>query len=368
MKIFVTGTRGVPNIPGGVERHCENLYPKICRLGAQVQLSRRTPYITESLKQWQGLWLHDIYSPRMKSLEAIVHTALSVYRAWRCGADLVHIHAIGPALVVPFARLLGLKVVVTNHGPDYDRQKWGKSAKLILRLGEYLGCRFANEVIVISEHIRSIVKQRCQRDSHLIYNGVPLPKLSDSSDYIESLSLRKQGYILAVSRLVPEKGLHDLIDAFERMDGCVKLVIAGDSDYADNYSRSIKARAKRNSNIIMPGYVSGCNLNQLFTHARLFVMPSYHEGLPIALLEALSYGLPVVISDIPANMEVGLALDSYFPKGDVSGLADSLNAALDRQINDAYREGVREMIRTKYNWDSIAEQTMRVYKRAIGQS
>lgn len=365
MKVFVTGTRGIPNIPGGVERHCENLYPVICSLGVEVQLSRRASYVAEPLEQWQGVSLLDIYSPRIKSLEAIIHTALSVYQAWRRGVDLVHIHAVGPALLTPFARLLGLRVVVTNHGPDYDRQKWGKAAKLILRIGEYLGCSFANEVIVISDNIRSIVKERCHRDSHLIYNGVPLPELDCASDYIESLSLSTQGYILAVSRIVPEKGLHDLIDAFEQISIDLKLVIAGDSDHADSYSRMLKKRAKHNPNIVMPGYVSGHNLAQLFTHARLFVMPSYHEGLPIALLEALSYGLPVVISDIPANMEIGLTKHSYFTKGDVSDLADSLLSALNRKIDDSYREQIRKMISSKYNWNTIAEQTLGVYKRAL---
>lgn len=368
MKLFITGTRGIPDIPGGVERHCEQLYPRISSMGNKVLLSRRASYTSAPLVQWQGVAVIDIYAPRIKSLEAIIHTALSIFRARRWGADLIHIHAVGPALMVPLARLLGLRVVVTNHGPDYDRQKWGRAAKFVLRLGEYLGCRFANEVIVISEHIRGIVKQRCNRDSHLIYNGVSIPKLSDASDYIESLSLSPQRYILAVARLVPEKGLHDLIDAFEQMDDGVKLVIAGDSDHEDSYSQTLKARASRNPNIVMPGYVKGGDLDQLLTHARLFVMPSYHEGLPIALLEALSYGLPVVVSDIPANTEVGLVSDCYFKTGDIHALFDALNASIAVAIDDSYREQMREMICTKYNWDTIAGQTLRVYQQALGRS
>ncbi|MCP4991078.1 MAG: glycosyltransferase family 4 protein [Colwellia sp.] len=365
MKIFITGTRGIPNIPGGVERHCEQLYPRISSLGNEVLLSRRSSYVSSPLDQWGGVFLEDIYTPRVKSFEAIIHTALSIFRAWRWKADLVHIQAIGPALMVPLARMLGMRVVVTNHGPDYDRQKWGRVAKFILRLGEYLGCRYANEVIVISEHIRGIVKQRCNRGSHLIYNGVHIPELESNSDFIESLSLSPQGYLLAVARLVPEKGLHDLIDAFEQLDTNIKLVIAGDSDHEDAYSKKLKARVGLNPDIIMPGYIVGTDLGQVFTHARLFVMPSYHEGLPFALLEALSYGLPVVISDIPANMEVGLADKCYFKTGNVGSLVGTINTALDEGIDDIYGEQMRELIHDKYNWDNISQETISVYEQAL---
>lgn len=365
MKLFVTGTRGIPNIPGGVERHCEQLYPRIASMDHKVLLSRRTTYTSVPLEQWRGVALTDIYTPRSKGLEAIIHTVLSIFRAWRWGADLVHIHAVGPALMVPFARLLGLRVVVTNHGPDYDRQKWGRAAKFVLRLGEYVGCRFANEVIVISEHIRGIVTRRCHRDSNLIYNGVPIPELSKATDYIESLALTPQGYLLAVARLVPEKGLHDLIEAYERLDTDVKLVIAGDCDHEDSYSKSLKIMAGKNQNIIMPGYVTGNDLAQLLSHARLFVMPSYHEGLPIALLEALSHGLPVVISDIPANLEVGLETECYFSTGNVMDLYDKIKKAFGYPVDSSYCERMRDLIRSRYNWDVIAEQTLHVYQKAM---
>lgn len=365
MKLFVTGTRGIPNIPGGVERHCEQLYPKIVDHDVDVMLSRRASYVNSPLPQWNGVSITDIYSPRKKSFEAIIHTTLSILRAWKGHADIVHIHAIGPALMTPLARLLGMKVVFTNHGPDYDRQKWGRVAKFILRIGEYIGCCFASEVIVISEHIRGIVRRRCNRDSHLIFNGVPIPELAHETYCLDKLRVDPRGYLLAVARLVPEKGLHDLIDAYERMDTDVKLVIAGDSDHEDSYSRSLKDRASRNSNIVMPGYVTGSDLQQLFSHARLFVMPSYHEGLPIALLEALSYGLPVVISDIPANLAVGLAANSYFTTGNISDLCDKIKDALEKPLDDSYRDQMRDLIHSKYNWDTIAEQTLLVYQQAL---
>lgn len=365
MKIFVTGTRGIPGIPGGVETHCEHLYPLIVEQGHQVLLSRRSAYVSEPLNEFKGVELVDIFSPGPKSLEAIVHTFLSILKAKAWGADIVHVHAVGPSLMVPFARLLGMKVVMTNHGPDYARQKWGWAAKLVLKLGEYYGGRFANNVIVISGHIREIVKERCGRESHLVFNGVQIPELKSDDSFLRQHGLEKGGYLFTAARLVPEKGLHDLIEAFEGMETSLKLVIAGDSDHEDDYSRSLKQSAVGNSNIIMPGYVMGENLAQLFSHARLFVLPSYHEGLPIALLEALSYGLQSVVSDIPANREVALDADRYFCCGDVEGMRNSLVMNLEAAWSEEDRASAVSFVRDKYKWNEIANQSLMVYNNTI---
>jgi len=235
MKIFVTGTRGIPDIPGGVEKHCQELYPLIAAKGHQVILSTRKPYISDRKKFWHGIQLKHTLAPRRKSLEAIVHTFISVIKSRLANPDIVHIHAVGPGLLAPLARILGLKVVVTNHGPDYDRQKWGGIAKTILRVGETFGCRFANEVIVISQIIADIVQKRCKRNSNIIYNGVVLPEKSEKTAFIESIGATREEYILAVSRFVPEKGLDLLIQAFQSIKTSYKLVIAGDADHETEY-------------------------------------------------------------------------------------------------------------------------------------
>ena len=151
MKLVVTGTRGIPDIMGGVETHCEELFPRIAAKGVDTTLIRRKDYVRDSLTEWKGVKLVDISAPKRKSYEAVVHTFRAVNKAKKLGADVVHIHAIGPALLVPYAKMLGMKVVFTHHGPDYDRDKWGFAAKSVLKLGERLGCRFADDVIVISE-------------------------------------------------------------------------------------------------------------------------------------------------------------------------------------------------------------------------
>jgi len=366
MKVFVTGTRGIPDIPGGVESHCQQLYPLIVKQGGyEVKLSRRKPYVNNKITEWSGIQLVDNFTPKKKSIEAIVHTFIGILEAKKWHADIIHIHAIGPAIMVPFARLLGLKVVITNHGPDYDRDKWGRLAKFVLRTGEKSGGIFANEVIVISEVIRKIIKDHCHRDSHLIYNGVQIPEKSSSTSYIDSLGLVAGDYILAVARFVPEKGFHDLIEAYNESGLTCKLVLAGDADHEDDYSHKLKKMVAENPNIILTGYITGDDLHQIYSHARLFVLPSYHEGLPIVLLEALSYGLIPLVSDIPANLEVKIDADYYFQCKNVKHLKDKLTQLWFSDFTIEDREQLVDFVKNKYDWQTIATQTIEVYRTAL---
>lgn len=366
MKIIVIGTRGIPDIQGGVETHCQELYPRMIKVENnrhEITIVRRKPYICEknSTPSFEGIKLHDMYAPHRKSLEAIVHTFLSIIHAKKQRADIVHIHAIGPALLVPFAKILGLKVVFTHHGPDYNRKKWGKLAKLILKWGEKMGTKYADEVIVISTVINQILIEKYHRhNAHLVYNGVNRPIKSRDNAYIQSLGLSSKNYILAVGRFVKEKGFHDLIHAFlsSKLTDC-KLVIAGDADHEDSYSQSLKKLAKKH-NVVLTGFVKGEKLNQLFTHAQLFVLPSYHEGLPITLLEAMSYDLNVLVSDIPANKAVeGLRHDDFFAVGDTADLSKQLKKKLKSQHID------RQYNLASYNWETIATQVATIYHQLL---
>ncbi len=360
MRIVVTGTRGIPNILGGVETHCEELFPRIQKLGHDISLIRRKSYVKDTLTECKGVKLIDIETPRKKSFEAIIHTFRAILEARKQKADIVHIHAIGPALLTPMARLLGMKVVFTHHGPDYDRDKWGKAAKTMLKLGEQMGATFANEVIVISEVINDIlVRKYNRRDCHLIYNGVSQPDFKDLPDYFSQLGIEEGNYVLGMCRFVPEKNLHHLVEAFAKVTpkGC-KLVLAGDTDFEDDYSRHLK-RIARENNVVLTGFIKGDKLHALLTHARCFVLPSSHEGLPISLLEAMSYRLPVIVSDIPANMEVGLAPECYFQTGNIEQLAQRLDIMLSQPLKRI------DYFMDEYDWDTIAEQTARIYKYKI---
>lgn len=362
MHIVVIGTRGIPEIQGGVETHCQELYPRIVDMGHKVTVIRRKPYINSLFdgNQYKGVGLVDLYAPRKKSLEAIVHTFLAVVKAKRLKADIIHVHAVGPALMVPLARILGMKVVMTNHGPDYERQKWSRLAKAFLELGERLGTKFSHRVIVISEVISSILCRRYNRqDTNLIYNGVSVPVKSAKLDYIQSKGLQPLRYIVTVGRFVKEKGFHDLIDAFINVDlKEYKLAIAGDADHPDEYSEHLKQKAAE-AGIVLTGFIRGEQMNQLMSNAALFVIPSYHEGLPFSLLEALSYGLDVAVSDIPANRLDCLESNDFFKVGDINSLSDLIiNKLSSPNINRTYDLSA-------YDWDKIARQTVEVYKSVV---
>lgn len=362
MKIAVTGTRGIPRIQGGVETHCEQLFPRIAALGADVVIYRRESYVEADnrLDSFKGVSLCDIATPRRKSFEAIIHTFRAVIAAKRSGADIVHIHAIGPALMVPFAKLLGLKVVMTNHGPDYEREKWGRMARFMLRLGERLGTETADAVIVISKNIQSSLAEKYGRtDTDLIYNGVPAPEYDHDTDYITSLGLQPGRYAVALGRFVPEKNFHLLVEAFSKLAPAdCRLVIAGDADMPDEYSERLKRQA-REAGVVLTGFIKGRKMHQLMTHVRLFVLPSTHEGLPISLLEAMSYGIDVLVSDIPANTLPELTDADFFRTGNL----DSLTEALRRKLQAA--PGRRTYDMSAYDWDTISRCTYAVYRRLL---
>ena len=363
MKIVVTGTRGIPDVMGGVETHCEELFPRLVSRGFEVTVIRRSAYVHDGLEEWRGVRLLDVPSPKKKSFEAIVHTFRAINEARRLGADVLHIHAIGPALLVPYAKILGMKVVFTHHGPDYDRDKWGFAAKTMLKLGERMGCMFADDVIVISDVIRNLIKRKYGRTQHvhLIYNGVSQPEICDFPEYFQELGIEKGKYILGMCRFVPEKNLHDLIEAYVKVKGQkpdidIKLVLAGDTDFEDDYSRHLKEMARKND-IILTGFIKGRKLHSLLTNCCCYCLPSSHEGLPIALLEAMSYGVKVIVSDIPANLEVGLDKEDYFSVGNVDALAEKLKVTIEHPLKHINYD------MSKYNWDRIADQVAEVYRR-----
>ncbi|HWW57782.1 MAG TPA: glycosyltransferase family 4 protein [Sphingopyxis sp.] len=361
--ICVTGLRGFPHVMGGIESHCEELLPRIKALwpAHRSVVLGRAPYLPEPTGEHRGVEIVGIPCPRSQHLEAVVSTLLAVFSARRRGAGLIHIHAIGPGLLAPLARLLGLKVVVTHHGTDYHRAKWGLVARTALRTGEWLALTFANRVIAVSPSLAAQLQRSFPKRAEAIAyipNGTSdLPGDADPALVLERLGLEDGNFLLAVARLVPEKGLHDLIDAYERSDCTARLVIAGSADHESEYARDLLARAS--DRVIFAGVQSRATLKCLYDHCALFVMPSYHEGLPIAALEAASCGARMLLSDIPANLDIGLEPQNYFPVGDVTVLTERLNAdCAEFQVD-------RDAVRARFSWDKAAEDTLDVYRATL---
>ncbi|WLA67662.1 glycosyltransferase family 4 protein [Bradyrhizobium diazoefficiens] len=367
LRVMMLGLRGFPGVQGGVEAHAEHLCQLLRELDCDVEVVVRSAYVPRHRGgDWKGIRYLRIWSPKSRALETIVHSFLGVLAAaWR-RPQVLHIQAIGPALMAPLARLFGLHVVVTHHGPDYDREKWGRFAKTVLRTGEALGMRFCNRRIVISRTIRNLIRDKYGLESYVIPNGVDLPELPSSTSALEQFGLTPGRYVLTVSRMVPEKRHKDLIAAYAtaKLNGW-KLVVIGASDHPDAYAAEVAALAHATPGVILGGFQTGLALCELYAHAGFFVLPSSHEGLPIVLLEALSYGLPVVASDLPAHQEIGLEAKHYFPLGDVPALAARLESFARMPWPAEMRESTRRWVAEHYDWRSVVKQTIRVYRRAV---
>ncbi len=371
MKIYVIGIRGFPNVQGGAEKHCEELYPRLAASGYNITIIARTPYILKPSRvtAWKGVNFIYLWAPRQKNLETIVHSFLGVVVCLFKRPNIVHIHNIGPALFTFIFKLAGIKTILTYHSINYKHQKWGYFGRLILKIGELSGIKFADQIIVVSKIIKDMIENKYGRKNlKLIYNGVNINKKKGSAKTLKKLDLQPGGYIFSAARFVHEKGLHDLIAAFMLIKNPdFKLVIAGDADHETKYSRHLLKSAQKSDNIILTGFIAGQPLHDVFSNAGLFVLPSYHEGLPISLLEAMGYGLPVLATNISANRVEALPEYRFFAPGDVKFLSQQLTKMFRRGISEEDKRRQQRLISRKYNWDKIVQQTMKVFTHTAGK-
>jgi glycosyltransferase involved in cell wall biosynthesis len=368
MKIYVIGLRGFPGVIGGVEKHCEQLYPKIAQ-NENIDITvfaRRSYFKKENRKKiWKNIKFKYFFSTKNSGLETILHTFFcSIYSIFN-RPNIVHFHNIGPAIFIPLLKLFKIKTVLTYHSMNYQHGKWGFFAKLVLKMGEYFGINYADKIIFISKNTQKIIKKKYNVNNfEYITNGVEIIKKSNSIKFLEYFNLNQNNYIFTAARLVPEKGILDLINAFLLMkDNQFKLVIAGEADYENDYSRKIKKIAKKNESIILTGYISGEKLSELFSNAKLFVLPSYHEGLPIALLEAMQYNLSILASNIPGNKEVEIDANRYFKVGNLNDLKEKMEFFLKEPNYTKENLMYNNLIQKKYNWEVIAEKTLNIFKK-----
>jgi len=340
MKISVVGLRGFPGVQGGIETHCENLYARLAKTDLNITVYGRKKYRVHDSSDIKTVWLPCFHN---QYLETISYMFFAFFHILFNKPNIVHIHGIGPALFAPLFRLIGCKVILTHHGADYKRGKWGFFAKKVLKIGEKIGIKYANRIIILSECNRSSLSEKIT----VIPNGVELPQRKNNG----------QGkFIFAIGRFVKEKGFDDLLNALPKTTRCI---IAGKADHNSKYSENLTKKAKK-LGVELPGFVQGEAKEKLFLECGLFVIPSHHEGLPFTLLEAMSYGCRILASDIPVHREVGLPEECYFPCGDVKRLADCLNHDLqDFRINRT--QNYDDILKEKYNWDKISQKTKEVY-------
>lgn len=370
-KIAMIGQKRSPSREGGVEVVVTQLSIRMAKRGYHLDLYNRWGYHVSgrSFTDESGITYPEIRTLKIPTfrngkLNAIVYTILGTIRALFGGYDVIHYHAEGPCIMLWLPRLFGIRVVATIHGLDWQRAKWGNFASRVLKAGEKTAAKYADEVIVLSKNVQEYFKTTYGRDTHYIPNGIEKPTLKGTEQIREKWGLCKDGYILFLARIVPEKGLHYLIEAYNQLDTDKKLVIAGGSSNAMEYMEEIRKMAAQNENIIMTNFVQGEILEELLSNAYLFVLPSDIEGMSISLLEAMSYGNCCLVSNIDENLEVVEDKAVSFGKGDVQDLTEKLKMLLEDEskVKD-FKDNASDFITGKYNWEDVVDATLELYKK-----
>lgn len=397
MKIAMIGQKGLPAVWGGVERHVEELATRLVKNGHQVTVYSRRWYSQKRAKynglphRQAGVSLRFVPSIHTKNLDAITHTLFSTIDALRRDFDIIHYHGVGPALLSFIPRLLSprVKVIATFHCQDRLHGKWGLFAKLMLRLGEYAACKFPHETIVVSQTLQKYVKEKYNcacpcligrqvpvgKEAIYLPNGVASAQKSDGRTLVK-FGLQKDQYILAVSRLVSHKAIHFLIEAFRQLkkkqptlSAGLKLVIVGDGSFTDHYVEYLRAMTFDLPDIVFTGWQKGAELADLFSSALFFVHPSQSEGLPLVVLEAMSYEKAVVVSDIPEHQEIIIDKRFLFEHNSVADLTRKLIWILQ---NPAIRKVAqiqnRQLVEKEYNWETIVPLLEALYERTVLES
>lgn len=369
LKIAMIGHKRIPSREGGVEIVVHELSTRLVEKGHQVDAYNRRgshvsgkEFMSRIGKKYNGIRIITIPTFENKSLNAIVYSFLASIRVLFGRYDIVHYHAEGPCAMLWLPKLFGKRVIATIHGLDWQRAKWGNFASKVLKFGEKIASNYADQLIVLSANMQEYFEKTYGRKTVYIPNGINRPAFVEAQDISEKWGLHKDGYILFLARIVPEKGAHYLINAYKRIETDKKLVIAGGSSHSTEYYAELKRMAEGNRNIIFTDFVGGKTLEELYSNAYVFVLPSDIEGMALGLLEAMSYGNCCLVSNIPENTEVVEDKALIFAKGDVEDLTEKLEILItDSEKVQCCKAQAADFICSKYNWDCIVDKTIDVY-------
>ena len=371
LRIAVFGQKRLSR-EGGVEIVVKELCTRMARQGYQVTCYNRSGHHVSGAEyddidntNYEGIRQKSVPTIEKKGLAAVSASAFAALYSAFGKYDVVHIHAEGPAFFSWLPKMLGKRVVVTIHGVDWQREKWqsGFGSKFI-RQGEKNAVKYADEIIVLSKGVQDYFKETYDRETHFIPNGVNRPQIREANLITEKFGLKRDSYILFLGRLVPEKGIRYLVEAFKNVKTDKKLVIAGGSSDTDSFMAELKELAKNDNRILFTGFVQGAMLDELYSNAYIYTLPSDLEGMPLSLLEAMSYGNCCLVSDIPECAEVVEDKALIFKKADVQDLQEKLQDACDHPEKvEAHKKQAADFICKKYNWDEVTKETMKLYRR-----
>lgn len=373
LNIAMIGHKRIPSREGGVEVVVEELSKRMVKKGHFVTAySRKGKHVSGKefnnisneieLNEYEGIRIVTVPTIDKKGLAAVTSSFFATMKAVFKNYDCIHYHAEGPCVMLWIAHIWGIRTVATIHGLDWQRSKWGGFATWYLKLGEKIAAKYADEVIVLSENVQKYFLDTYDRETKFISNGIEKPNVLNADLIKDKWGLDKDNYILYLGRIVPEKGIKYLIEAFLNIKTDKKLVIAGGASDTNEFFTEIKKKAMLDDRIIFTGFVQGEVLEELYSNAYIYTLPSDLEGMPISLLEAMSYGNCCLVSDINECKEVVEDKGITFKKGDIEDLKVKLQKICDNpKLVKKYKDNASEFICSKYNWDDVVEQTIHLY-------
>lgn len=368
MRIGIIGHKRIPSNEGGIEKGVEQHAVRMVSLGHSVTAYNRgghnvfgREYDRKKRKEYRGIKIVTVPAPKGSACVP-VYSFLATIHAAICRYDCVSYRASGSCAMIPLAKLFGLRVVASLHGIDSQRDKWSGFASRYLEFGERMAARKADVCLVLSQNMKKYIDTKYGVNSVLFANGIDKPDSLEPGMIKEKYGLEKEDYILSLGRIVPEKGIHYLIQAFKKCKTKKKLIIAGGAESNKDYYSQLQEAAGNDKRIIFTGFVMGREIQELYSNAYLFVLPSNLEGMANALLEAMSYGNCCLVSDIPENTEVAEDHAVWFKKGDEAALREKLQQLLDdEKMVHRYKKNAASFILNRYSWDLVVEQMLRVY-------
>ena len=363
LNIAMIGSKGLPAKFGGVERHVEEIGRRLVVRGHKVTVYARKPFSDDGTHL--GMRIKILPSISTKNLDTATNALAATLHSISGHYDIVHYHGIGPSIFSWIPPVFGRATISTIHAPDYRQSKWGPFARYLLRLGERTGVKATSAAVSVSKLMAGKLEHRYGRPVSYIPNGATLYN-TPSFDKAGKLGLRKGRYILAVGRFIIERGFHTLIEAFKRVETDYRLVIVGDARFEEAYAARIRDEA--DERVLFPGYIYGDLLNELYAHCCFYVLPSLVEGLPISLIEAMSFERPVLISDIEENLEVAGDIAEIFHRGDAEGLTGALAAMLGMSTDQRDEMGSkgRAKVQREYTWDMVTDKLEALYLECLG--
>jgi len=362
LNVAMVGSKGLPAIFGGIERHVEEVGRRLVERGLNVTVFGRKPFSKNG--EHLGMEVRVLPSIPTKNLETATNSLAVSLKVLFEPFDIIHYHGVGPSIFSFIPASMGKTTVATIHAPDYRQKKWGPVARALLRLGERTAVRHCTASIAVSKMMTSALEVTYNHPVHYIPNGATLV---DPPPFHEARKFGIEGgrYILTVGRFIYERGFHTLLKAFSMVETDQRLVIVGDARFEEEYASQLRTLA--DERVVFPGYISGNLLNELYAHCSFYVLPSLVEGLPISLLEAMSFSRPVLISDIPENVEVADGIAVAFKRDDPADLAKAFTGMLNMEADERMKRGAlgRKRVEEHYTWDAVTSEIEKLYRKVL---